>query len=225
MGEAIGNILASAVGVAISPIPIAAVILMLFSPRARTTGIAFAIGWVLALLVVGSIAIAIADGSDVSSDDDASNAAAAFHLALGVLLLLLAARAWRGRPREGEEPKMPSWMSAIDQFTAVKAFGLGLLLAGINPKNLALTLAAGTSIAQAGLDGAEPWVVLGVFVALGSVSVVVPVAYYLLAGASAERTLNAVKSWLIANNTTVMAVLLLVLGAKLIGDGIAGLTD
>jgi len=35
MGEAIGNVLPMAIGVAISPIPVIAVVLMLGTPRAR----------------------------------------------------------------------------------------------------------------------------------------------------------------------------------------------
>ncbi len=225
MGAAVGDILPSAIGVAISPVPIIAVILMLFGPNARSTGAAFAIGWVLALLVVGGIVLAVADAGDVSSEQGPSDAAFAVKLVLGLLFLLLAARQWRSRPKEGEKPEMPGWMNAIDQVTPVRAFGLAALLAGVNPKNLGLTLAAGSTISQAGLSGAESWLALLVFVALASASVGAPVVYYLMAGSAAERTLDAMKTWLTANNATVMFVLLLVLGVKLIGDGMGGLTS
>src|SRR5256885_3321024 len=49
MGNALGTILPQAIGVAISPVPIIAVILMLISQRARSNGSAFLLGWVLAL--------------------------------------------------------------------------------------------------------------------------------------------------------------------------------
>ena len=52
MGDAIGEFLPMAVGVAISPIPIIAVILLLFGSRARRDGLAFLIGWILATGVV-----------------------------------------------------------------------------------------------------------------------------------------------------------------------------
>ena len=45
---------------------------------------------------------------------------------------------------------MPKWMQAIDTFTAGKALGIGAIFLGVNPKNLALTIAAATVIAQAG---------------------------------------------------------------------------
>ena len=66
-------------------------------------------------------------------------------------------------------------------------------------------------------------VALLVFVVLASITVVLPVIYYLAAGASAERTLNSMKGWLAANNATVMFVILLIFGVKLIGDGFGGL--
>ena len=45
MGAAIGDILGAAVGVAISPVPIIAVILMLFTAKATANSISFLIGW------------------------------------------------------------------------------------------------------------------------------------------------------------------------------------
>lgn len=225
MGPAIGDILPSAIGVAISPVPIIAVILTLFGPRARSTGLAFALGWVVAIVAVGAVVLTIADTSNVSSDQSASDAVFAIKLFVGVLLLVLAVRQWRSRPKEGEEPAMPGWMSAIDEVTALRAFGLAVLLAGANPKNLGMTLAAGSTIAQAGLTEAQPWIVLLVFVLLASASVVLPVVYYLAGGESAERTLDSVKSWLVANNAALMSVLFLILGMNLVGDGMGGLTS
>ena len=45
MGEAIGQVLPMAVGVALSPIPIIAVVLMLVTPRAKVNGPMFIVGW------------------------------------------------------------------------------------------------------------------------------------------------------------------------------------
>ena len=70
---------------------------------------------------------------------------------------------------------MPTWMSAIDSFTPGKSLVLGAALSGVNPKNLALTLAAAASIAQAGLDGGGSAVAIGVFVVIGSLTVAGPV--------------------------------------------------
>ena len=51
MNGVIGEILPSALGVAISPIPIIAAILMLLSPKARGTSVGFMLGWLLGIIV------------------------------------------------------------------------------------------------------------------------------------------------------------------------------
>ena len=96
-------------------------------------------------------------------------------------------------------------------------------LAGINPKNLLLTVAAASSIAQAGLDTGEQAITLGVFILVGTIGPAAPVVIYFALGERATHLLDEMKAWMGANNTAIMAVLCLVIGAKLIGDGITGL--
>jgi threonine/homoserine/homoserine lactone efflux protein len=224
VGRAIGDILPLAIGVAISPIPIIAIVLMLGTPRARSTGPAFAVGWLAGLTVVGTVVLLLASGN--SADDDGSPATWTdiVKLALGVLFLLMAAKSWHGRPRHGQEAVMPKWMAAIDSFTAGKALGIGVLLSGVNPKNLALTLAAATAIAATGIPGGEQAVALAVFIVLASLTILAPVAIYFALGARATEILNGLKTWMAAHNAAIMTVLLLVLGAKLIGDAVSGLS-
>ena len=223
MGQAIGDLLPSAIGVALSPVPIIAVILMLGTPKARSNGPAFAIGWVIGLVAVSVIVLLLAGDAD-DTDSGASTAVNWIKLLIGVLFLLMAIKQWQGRPKEGQQAEMPKWMDAIDGFTAPKSVGLGILLSGVNPKNLALTLAAAASIAQAGLSGGESAIAVAVFVIIGSLTVAGPVLYYLLVPSSAGL-LGEIKQFMSAHNAVIMFVLLLVLGGKLLGNGIAGLTD
>ncbi len=219
MGSVIGEILPLAIGVAISLVPIIAVIIMLFTPKATTNSVAFLLGWLLGLIVVGSIVLL---AGDVASDESGeSTVSGVVKLALGLLFLALAARNWRSRPKAGEEPEMPAWMATIDQFGAGKSAGIGALLSGVNPKNLALTAAAAATIAAAGLTTGEQIGAFAVFVTIASVTVAAPVIVYLIMGDRVQGGLNSLKEWLIANNNTVMAVLLVVFGAKLLGDAIS----
>lgn len=223
MGPILGDIFPAAIGVAISPIPIIAVILMLFSAKARTNGPAFLAGWVIALLAVGAIGIFIADKASESGGSDPSTFASLVLTALGVLLVLLALKTWRARPQPGVEATMPAWMASIDAFTPARTFGFALLLAGVNPKNLFLTLSAAATIASSGLSDTDAFLALLFFVIVGSLSVAVPVIYYLVGGDGAKRTMDGWKAWLGANNATVMTILLIVIGAKLLGQGLGGL--
>jgi hypothetical protein len=62
-----------------------------------------------------------------------------------------------------------------------------------------------------------------VFVLLASLSVGAPVALYFALGDRSRNLLDELRAWLTVHNTAIMAVLLLVLGVKLVGDGISAL--
>lgn len=221
--QAIGDLLPLAVGVAISPVPIIAVILMLGTPKARANGPAFALGWVVGLVVVSVIVLLVAGGSD-QPDSGPSNTVDTIKLLLGIAFLFMALRQWQGRPKPGEAPAMPKWMDAIDRFTPGRSFVIGVLLSGVNPKNLALTLAAAGSIAQAGLGATDSAIAVAVFVVLGSLTVAGPVIFFMVGGEHATRPLESIKELMGEHNAVIMMVVLLVLGAKLIGSGWAGLS-
>ena len=221
MGAAIGDVLGLAAGVAVSPLPIVAMILVLATPRGRVNGIVFGLGWVLGLAVLGAVVLALAGPADASDGGEPAAWTGWLKLLLGVLALLLAVRQWRGRPAPGSEPQMPRWMASIDRLKPGGALGLGALLSAVNPKNGGLTIAAAATIAGTGLAGGEQAVVLAVFVLIGSAGVLAPLVVYLVAGEGAARTLDGWKTWAATHNAAVMAVLFLVFGFKLVGDGIA----
>lgn len=221
MGEVLGELLPVALGVAVSPVPVVAVILMLLAPHARAASVAFGLGWVLGIsAVVIAVAVAV-DPVDDAEDGDPSTLAAVLKILLGVLAVLLALRTWRGRPHPGEDPVMPGWMSALDTVTATKALGLGMLLSGANPKNLTLCLSAGVTIGTGALSAGKTVAAVLVFVALGSCTVVVPVIAYLVAQQRMQQPLDELRQWLTVHNAAVMTVLLLVIGVTILGQGVA----
>ncbi len=112
MGQAIGGSLPLAIGVALSPIPIIAVMLMLTTQTARTSGPAFVLGWLAGLGVVG----AIAGPAGASSSGAPATWVSGLKIVLRALLLLVAARQFRNRARGDEQAVMPQWMGAIDSF-------------------------------------------------------------------------------------------------------------
>jgi threonine/homoserine/homoserine lactone efflux protein len=224
VGEAIGAILTPAVGVVLSPLPIVAVILMLFSAKARTNGFAFMAGWVIGLAVVVAVVLAAAGPAAMAdTEDDPSAASGLIHLLLGSALLALAYQQWYQRPNDGETPALPTWMQSIDNVSPVMALGLGAFLSGLNPKNLIFDISAGTSIAQADLPAGQAILAAVIFIILASVSVAGPVIWYLTAQEQALRMLDGVRGWLERNNTTVMVVLLGVLGVSQVGTGLSTL--
>lgn len=224
MGTVIGDILPLAVGVALSPIPIIAVILMLFSKNARGTSLGFLAGWFLGVTVVATVVVFIANPAQQATGGESSPMPAILRILLGVLLLVAAYRNWKKRPKPGEQVEMPGWMSSIDSMTAGRALGLGALLSGVNPKNLALILAAGVAIAAAGLTTSQTIISLIIFILLACVSVAAPVIVYLVMGDRAEPMLNSWKAWLTQNNATVMMILLLIFGVVVLSKGLGALS-
>jgi threonine/homoserine/homoserine lactone efflux protein len=222
MGSAIGQSLPIAVGVLVSPMPVVAVVLMLVSRRARANSLAFLIGWIVGIAVLGSLVLLLLGGRDLAHGEPPAWASI-LKIVLGLLLLLLAVKQWRGRTPAGDQAAAPRWMSAIDTFTAVKAFVLGFALGAINPKNLLLVVSGAATIAQATPSTAEQFGALAVFTLIASVGVAVPIVVYLSMGEAAAHILDELKAWMTANNAVIMAVLLLILGAKMLGDGIATL--
>jgi threonine/homoserine/homoserine lactone efflux protein len=221
--QVIGDLLPSAVGVALSPVPIVAVILMLGTRKARTTGVAFAMGWVLGLVVVTTLVLVLAGGVDDPSSDSSTVVDLA-KLVFGGLFFALAAKQWRGRPRPGEEPTLPGWMATIDGFSAGKSLVMGALLSGVNPKNLALTFASASTIAAAGLSAGDAALAAAVFIVIGSISVAGPVVLFLVASERAVAPLASVKQFMSDHVAVIMMMIFLVLGANLLGAGYAGLT-
>ena len=223
MGGAIGQVLPTAVGVGLSPLPIVAVVLMLVTPRGGANGPAFVVGWLLGLALVGTIVLAIAGGLGARDHGKPAAWISGLKLALGVLLLLAALRQWRARQRGGDrEPPTPKWMGALDTFTSVKAFTAGALLSSVNPKNLLLTIAGASAIAQTGISAGQEAVVYAVFVVIASIGVGAPVVLYLALGSRSQQLLGHVKTWMAANNAAIQTVLLVVFGVKLVGDAISG---
>jgi len=60
-----------------------------------------------------------------------------------------------------------------------------------------------------------------VFVVLGSVTVAGAVLFYLVDAKRAAGPLEAIRRFMSDNNAVIMMVVLLLLGAKLLGDGLA----
>lgn len=222
LATALGDLLPAALGVAISPIPIIATVLMLLSQRARQTAPAFAVGWMLGIAVVLVVVLLIAgpDGIDTASSSGASSW---IKLVLGLLFLLLAWNTWRKRPRPGQEVEPPKWMASLENVKPFTALGLGALLGGVNPKNLALAVSGAVAIASAGLSGGQEVVSVVVFVIIGSLLVAGPVVAFLVAGERMAGPLGALKQFMEVHNAAIMIVLLGVLGLSDLGKGLGGL--
>lgn len=86
-------------------------------------------------------------------------------------------------------------MGAIDSFTAGKSFGIGVLLSAVNPKNLAMSLAAGLAIAQAAIPTGQEAVVLIIYIVISTSTVLAPVVVYVAMGDRTAAILGGWRKW------------------------------
>jgi threonine/homoserine/homoserine lactone efflux protein len=222
MGQAVGNVLPLAVAVAIFPVPIIAVVLILATERGVVKGTVFVLAWCLGLAGVGAIALLLGGAVDASDGGEPATWVRLLLFCLGLVLLALALKQWQGRSSAGREEPMPGWMRAMDSFTTARAAAAGFALTAVNPKNVLLTVAAAAEIAEVGLPAGRQIVVLAVFVLIASAGVLTPVVISLALGDRSRELLDSLRSALARHNAVIMAVLFALIGAKLVGDAVAG---
>ena len=218
---AFGAVLPVAVAVALSPLPIIAVVLVLLSPSGRPAGLAFLAGRVLGVALIVLLVSAISDLLERS--EDAEPTVAVLRVLVGAALVVLAVWKWRGRPRTAADSTLPAWMGAIESSSPAGAGRLAFLLSVANPKELLLGVGAGITIGSAGLPLTATLTVAAGYTVIACVSVLVPVVVFVGAGDRIRERLNEVRVVLVRHNTAIMSVVLLVIGAALIGGGLADL--
>ena len=224
IGQAVGQSLPFAVGIAISPPPVIVAVLIVVTPRARSNGPAYLAGWLSGLAAVGAIVLLFAPDGESDSGGPATWVSV-LKLGLGLALLALAVKQWRARDTGDKDAETPKWLGAIDDFSAPKAFGAGVALSAANPKNLLFALGAEATIAETGISGTEEIVAFAIFLVLASLGVAVPVVVSSAFGDRAAAILEPLKSWLIRRSAVIIGVLLLLIGSTLIGDAIAGFSS
>lgn len=221
MNEVLGATLTLALGVAISPVPIIATILMLLSPTASRTGTSFLLGWIVGISAAISLFTALGTlMPPVEGDKGSQPIVASIQAILGLGLLVLAVRQWRGRPSTDDEPQLPAWMNGITSISMGKAFALGALLSAANPKNLFLAIGAGVTFSQANLESGSLTIAITIWVLIAASTVLIPVVGTLCMPQKVAAPLNELRAWLSINNATVMCVLLLVIGVSLLGKAL-----
>jgi hypothetical protein len=177
----------------------------------------------VALGVVGGIMLALADGADASEGGSPAPWLSWTKLALGLLLLFVAARQILSR-RGSSEKSEPAWMRRAEAMPTGRAFGLAAALAGVNPKNLLLIAGGVTAIAETGISGVDQAFAYVVFVLIASLGVFIPLIIYFTMGDRAAGVLGHLRDWMSTNSTLIIALICLLIGVKLLGDSIGALT-
>ncbi|MFD5636686.1 GAP family protein [Streptomyces sp. NPDC127077] len=222
LGQAMGAMLPAALAVALSPFPLIGIILILSGAHGRRNGLLFAAGWITGLTIAATLIAVLLGGAD--DPDSTSSAVADWGRVLaGGALIVLGVRTWWRRPRTGEQAEQPRWMASLDDATPGRALLLGALLSGANPKNLVLTASATTSIVEAGAHDVGLVAAVAVYVLIASCTVLGSVALHLAGGQRAASFLDTIREFMVTNSTVITVMVLLLLGAGVLGDGLSGL--
>lgn len=222
--DIISGVIAPALGVALNPFPIIAIILVLASDRARSGGLALLAGWSGGISVAVGLLVVVANLGGLGPNEESTPRWLSWlKLAVGILLLVLAARKWMGRPRGDEPAKLPGWLAAIPERTPAGLARFGALLGGANPKNLMFSLIASASIAGSGASVSGEIALWLVYLFVASATVLLPVLWYLLAPESAIPVLDSVRGWLVRYNVAILAAMLAIIGLLQVANGLEGL--
>lgn len=214
----ITDILPLAIGIAASPFPIIPAILLLLTPRALAGSASFLAGWAIGILTVVTAFLLLAEVLDPSHHTPTWASWA--RIGLGIALVAFGVRQWLTRSAQADGP---AWIRSIQSATPAGALRLGLVLSAANPKIVLLAAPAGLAIgAEAPSAGAATGAAL-LFTAVAAASVAVPVVMYAVAGDRIVPALRAVGTWLEANNQSIMAVVITIIGVVVLVKGIGGL--
>jgi threonine/homoserine/homoserine lactone efflux protein len=204
--------------IALSPLSIIPAVLVLHSPRPKPAGLTYLGGWLLALSAMTGVFVAVA--GLVGAFDQPPRWASWGRVAVGVALIVFGLWRWFTRHRSGHSP---AWMRTLTDTTPIRAGGLGVLLAVVNPKVVFICLAAGLAAGSAGLGLAGTWTAAAFFVAVAAASVALPILAYALSGQRLAGALARLKDWMERHNAALVAAILIVIGVMVLYKGIHGL--
>jgi len=209
-----------ALGAAASPLPVVAVLIILITKRARLGSLVAAVCWVLgnALLITMTVVFAGSIPEPRSGTDLWWEGI--FTVLLGLGLVVMGVMSRRGRRNSPQPEAPPTWVNSVDHLSPGGAGLVTFSNATTSPKNLALAIAAGRIISRSGLSVTAMTSAAILYVAVASLSIVIPVVLYFVGG---DRSVAMLKSWrdsVTEHAAAVMEITLLVLG---IGLSIRGL--
>lgn len=237
MGALIVGLIAPALGILLSPLAIMALVAELLSRRYRANGVAFAIGWVLAAIIVTGVAVAVFTAIDFHPRTDAPLWAAVVRLVIAVVLILAAVWVYRrgghdlrkmseaATPEQvaAATPQLPGWLQKVSEFTPGRSLALGFGIFAVNPVDASCAIIAGIDIAGAPVTfGAGAAVAVG-FVVVAVLPIVVPVFFVLARGDAAAPLLEGLRTWIAGHTNVLNAALILVIGALQLQKAVSAL--
>lgn len=195
-----------------SPGSVVTMIVLLSMSAGLRRGVAFIVGWLLALLVLALLMVFVLHGQDFSSKHTTpSRAVSVVELVLGGLLLVGSWRVYR-RPSHKKGPESPpKWLDRIDRTNWLIAVAVGALMLSYT-----LSLAAVAEILKANVSVFDAAGAAFVFALTSVVTIAAPVVVVIAAPERSAEILASWRAWLLANSRAIALIALMVVGALLI---------
>jgi hypothetical protein len=221
MWQALGALLPIAVAVAFSSVPLTVTILILLSPNRGRAALPFLVGWVIgvAAVIIVSAAGAAALAKPLRRGPDM--AVVVLEIVIGAALMVLAAIYLRRRSPAGGTG-LPRWLAAVDSFGPVVCFAIAVVLS-LRPKGLLLGVAAGLALSAASLKADDAVLLIIIYTAIATSTVVVPIIASLIAPQRMEPKLISARDWLIVNGRIVTSIMMFMIGVVILGYGLTQL--
>lgn len=226
MAELIWELLPVALGVIASPLAIMALVAVLLSRKARGNGVAYLLGWSLAVLLALTGAYAVFGLLELEERHDPPAWVPIARILLAAVLFTSAVWTYR-RSHAGvvqmaaattpeqvtaAAPQLPGWLQSVERFSPPRSFALGLGIFLLNPVNLSCAIVAALDIRLASLAvNPSLWVLAG-FTVVSILPMAIPVVLVYLRGEDAAPMLAALRRWIASHNGTLSVVLLALVG-------------
>ncbi len=218
MIEALKEAFPMALGLALSPFPVIAVIIILMTPRAKSNASGFVLGWYSGIYAIGCL-IYLIPGLE-SKQGDPTTLSGVVRILAGLILLIFAIRLGLQRPIN-DQVTTPRIFEKMDTLDFWKSFALGPLFSVVNVKNMAFSAAGATKLNMSLSDHTEFFISLAFFALTASLILIFPVVVYILMGNRIEHRFLTWKKWLIKNNKVLLMLILTFISVILIRAGIA----
>ena len=217
--EALGDALPIALGIAASPWPIIALMILLMTPKSVSNSYAFLLGWFIGLIGVGVVVLHI---PGLSSDSgEPSQLMGWIRLSLGAIFLIFSLLLIKDMVYNKNRPDIPKWIEKVDSYGFFQALVIGFILSGLNFKNASMVATGAASIGSSGISYRQELIVLLLFCLISSLGVLIPHTIFLLFRKNAEVIYGKIKFWLLKNRVLILLVVLLIFGSISLYRGIA----
>ena len=218
MGQALFQVLPLALAAALSSVPISATIFILLSEGRTRSGLAFLAGTVIGTFVAITLVTAVGQALPGRPRRHAE-LIGKLEIALGIAMVLLGVFTLvRGSAAKRTRFPLAGRRRLLG---VVPVFGIGLAL-NLRPKAILLVAAAGLAISRAHLSLEESAVLVLVYTAVATCTVVVPIVLTILLPHMMEPRLLAAKEWIAAHSTGVSATLMILIGGFVVYLGVSG---